>query len=47
MIENEYCCGLTHDRDVLKEAIVDMLDKLATERLRMLYLTILAWARGA
>lgn len=38
--------GLTYDREELKKGIVDLLDKLDTERLRCLYITALSWANN-
>lgn len=37
-------CGLTYDRDALQQSIVDLLDKMDVDKLRMLYLTANVWA---
>lgn len=34
------------DRELLMAAIVDLMDRMGPERLRLLYITALAWAGG-
>lgn len=45
-MKNEMCNGLTYDREELTRGIIELLNKLDIERLRMLYLTALTWSIG-
>lgn len=41
--KEEMCNGLTNDRELLKEEILKCIDRLDTERVKLLYITAKIW----
>lgn len=41
---NEKWTGLSYDQTVLKDTIVELMDKMSVEQLRMLCITARVWA---
>lgn len=41
--EHEKCNGLSNDKELLKEEILKCIDRMDTERVKLLYITAKIW----